>query len=68
MYNFVKLKYFNIKKLNNMCKIYKKFKKNNIVNFNQNVKLNRYMKFETVYNEKYMTINFVVFNKINEML
>ena len=33
MCDFVKLKYFNIEKLNNMCKMCKKFEKNNIVNF-----------------------------------
>ena len=68
MCDFVKLKYFNIKRLNDMYKMCKKFEKNNIVNFDQCVKLNRYVKFEVVYNEKYITINFIIFNKINEML
>ena len=48
-----------------MCKIYKKFEKNNVVNDN---KKKRYIKIEIVYNKKNVTFYTIFFNKINKML
>ena len=68
MCDFVKLKNFNIERLNNINKVSKKLEKNNIINYNQIEKKKRYVKFEIVYNEKNIAINSRLFNEINKML
>ena len=69
MCDFIKLKNFNIERLSNVNKINKKLKKkNDIISYNQIEKKKRYVKFQTVYNKKYIAINSNFFNKINKML
>ena len=51
-----------------MYKMYKKLKKNNIINDNEIKKRKRYVKIEIVHNKKNVTFYTIFFNKIDEIL